>query len=173
MKIIDEKCNDIAAVGIGANLGRPEKQLHEALNEISLFPDVKFIAASGLYLTEPQGGPAGQPWFHNQVAVFEVKGTPADFLKKLLALELKMGRTREIFCGPRTIDLDIIFFGQEVIDQPPHLIVPHPRLHLRHFVLAPLAELAPNWRHPVLGRTVSQLLDELSTEGQAVIGHDD
>ncbi|MDR1044487.1 MAG: 2-amino-4-hydroxy-6-hydroxymethyldihydropteridine diphosphokinase [Candidatus Adiutrix sp.] len=155
-----------ALVGLGANMEKPSGMIREAVRRLNGASGLRLLAVSSVYLTEPQGGPAGQNWFHNAVAFFDSRLSPAELMKLLLSTEAEMGRRRLVPNGPRVIDLDFLAQGILVLDEPPHLILPHPRMERRSFVLAPLAELAPGWRHPVSGRTASELLAALPPEGQ-------
>ena len=145
-----------AFIGAGANLGEPVRQIREARDALRKSPGIKFLAASSLYRTQPVG-PVEQPPFINAVFALEPEIDPHDLLSLLLEIEQNMGRVRGERWGPRVIDLDLLFFGEETIEKP-GLEVPHPRLHERRFVLAPLAEIAPGFVHPVFKKTVSELL---------------
>jgi 2-amino-4-hydroxy-6-hydroxymethyldihydropteridine diphosphokinase len=160
--------NKAAIIGLGANLEEPLEMLREAVGRIGALTGVKFLAASSVYLTEPQGGPEGQNWYHNAVAFFDTALPPLALLRDLLAIEAAMGRQRLIHWGPRVIDLDLLAVGGTVINEPPELLLPHPRMHQRLFVMAPLAEVAPGWPHPLLGRTAAELLAAIPAEGQAL-----
>ncbi len=148
-----------AFIGAGANLGEPVRQLGQAIEELRQSPGIKFLAASSFYRTQPVG-PVEQPPFVNAVFSLEPEIGPHDLLSILLDIEQKMGRVRKERWGPRDIDLDLLFYGDAVISGE-GLEVPHPRLHERRFVLAPLAEIAPGFVHPVLKKSVSELLAEL------------
>jgi len=157
-----------ALIGLGANLENPAEMIAAALERLAAGPDMKFLAVSSLYLTEPQGGPAGQNWYHNAVAAFASGLAPRELLARLLAVEETLGRRRLEKNGPRVIDLDWLAQGDLVVEEPPELIVPHPRLAERRFVLAPLAEVAPEWRHPRLGLSARELLAALPGPGQGL-----
>ena len=131
-----------AFVGLGANLGEPRAQLRAAAVALAEIPRTQLIALSPLYRSAPVGV-GGQPDFVNAVAEIETGLAPWPLLEALLALEARYGRTREAPGGARTLDLDLLLFADRLIDEP-GLIVPHPRMHKRAFVLAPLAELAPD-----------------------------
>jgi 2-amino-4-hydroxy-6-hydroxymethyldihydropteridine diphosphokinase len=142
-----------AYVGLGANLGDREATIRAA---VAALPGVR--ALSSLRETEPVGL-TDQPRFLNGVAALETELSARDLLDTLLAVERRLGRERRERWGPRTIDLDLLLFGEEAIDEP-GLTVPHPRLHERRFALEPLAEIAPDALIPGRGR-VANLLAEL------------
>jgi 2-amino-4-hydroxy-6-hydroxymethyldihydropteridine diphosphokinase len=142
-----------AYVGLGANLGDREGTIRAA---VAALPGV--LAVSSLRETEPVGV-TDQPRFLNGVAALETELSARDLLDTLLAVERRLGRERRERWGPRTIDLDLLLFGEEAIDEP-GLTVPHPRLHERRFALEPLAEIAPDALIPGRGR-VANLLAEL------------
>jgi len=140
-----------AFVGIGSNLGEPERQIGSALEELAVEDGIELVAVSTLRETEPVGY-ADQPNFLNGAAKIETELPPGELLARLLAIESRLGRVRGEGprFGPRTIDLDLLLYGSETIDEP-GLTVPHPRLAERRFVLEPLAELAPLLEVPGLG----------------------
>ncbi|MBI4614034.1 MAG: 2-amino-4-hydroxy-6-hydroxymethyldihydropteridine diphosphokinase, partial [Planctomycetes bacterium] len=140
-----------AAVALGSNLGDRLSCLAEARDRLGRTAGVALLARSTIYRTEPVGGPA-QGEFANAVDLFDVEPEPCEFLEALLAIERAMGRVRRERWGPRSIDLDLLFHGMSATESP-GLALPHPELHKRSFVLAPLAEVAPDWSHPVLGLT--------------------
>ena len=148
-----------AFIGAGANLGEPVRQLRQAQEQLGKAPGIKFLGVSSFYRTQPVG-PVEQPPFINAVFEIEPGIGPHDLLALLLEIEGRMGRVRKERWGPRVIDLDLLFYGDEIINEE-GLEAPHPRLHGRRFVLAPLAEIAPGFVHPVIRKTVSELLDEL------------
>jgi 2-amino-4-hydroxy-6-hydroxymethyldihydropteridine diphosphokinase len=138
-------------VGLGSNLGDREQTLEAALAELAADPGIELLAVSRLIETEPVGYTA-QPPFLNGVAALETELPARDLLDRLLELERRFGRRREDVPpqGPRTLDLDLLLYGEAEIDEP-GLSVPHPRLHERGFVLGPLAEVAPGLEVPGLG----------------------
>ena len=148
-----------AFIGAGANLGEPVRQIRQAQDELEKSPGVRLGAVSSLYRTQPEG-PIAQPPFVNAVFSLECGISPQELLALLLSVEEKMGRIRRERWGPRLIDLDLLFFDESIISEQ-GLEVPHPRLHERRFVLAPLVEIAPDVVHPVIQKPVSELLDGL------------
>ncbi|MBM3348039.1 MAG: 2-amino-4-hydroxy-6-hydroxymethyldihydropteridine diphosphokinase [Betaproteobacteria bacterium] len=144
-----------AFIGIGANLGDPQEQVRIAFRALATLPDTRLLATSAIYRTSPVGA-AGQPDYFNAVARLETRLAPAVLLAGLLEIEGCYGRVRTTRNAPRTLDLDLLLYGALRIDQP-GLNVPHPRMHLRRFVLEPLAEIAPAAEVPGRG-SASQLL---------------
>ena len=142
-------------LSLGSNLGDREAQLRQAIRELSA-GEVQVVRASSLYETEPVGLP-GQPWFLNAVVEAATDLFPLQLLDRTQEIEIRMGRRRTVRQGPRPIDIDILLYGNFRI-QSERLIVPHPRMVERRFVLEPLAELAPELRHPVTHMTVRELL---------------
>ena len=149
-----------AFVGIGSNLGKPERQIASALEELAAEEGIELVAVSALRETEPVGY-LDQPSFLNGAAQLETELAPRALLERLLAIEARLGRVRGEGprFGPRTIDLDLLVYGDATIDEP-GLTVPHPRLQERRFALEPLAELAPGLEIPGFG-PVQTLLAEL------------
>ncbi len=145
---------DAVYLGLGSNLGDRATALHRARALLHL-RGYATRAQSSTWLTEPVGGPP-QGWFLNEVLGGETALSPEELLAACLATEKELGRVRGERCGPRTIDIDILFYDDLRRDSP-GLVLPHPRLHERLFVLAPLAEIAPHLRHPVLGLTATEM----------------
>ena len=151
--------NTNAYIGLGSNLGDRAGNLLFAIREM-LDAGLRITRLSQVYETEPvETFP--QPAFLNMVAELNVDSLPppAELMTKLLEIERSLGRTRDTAKGPRTIDLDLLLYGEETCNNEV-LTLPHPRLHVRRFVLVPLAELNPTLRHPSLQQTISELLDE-------------
>lgn len=142
-------------LGLGSNLGDREAAIEGALLRLTA-GGFHVTRQSSLWLTEPVGGPP-QGWFLNAVVMGETALLPEALLEACLAAERELGRVRAERNGPRTIDVDILLFGEERRSSP-GLVIPHPRLHERRFVLEPLAEIAPELVHPVLGLTVRELV---------------
>ena len=145
----------VAFVGLGANLGEPEKRVREALDELDAIPHTRLVRSSSLYRSEPLGY-AAQPPFVNAVAQLET-GLPAQrLLAELQAIEARHGRSRSFPNAPRTLDLDLLLYGNLVLDLR-ELKIPHPRMHERAFVLVPLVEIAPDAGVPGRGRAKALL----------------
>ena len=144
-----------AYVALGANLGDPVAAVQAALAALAGLPDSRVVRASSLYRTAPVGL-RNQPDFINAVAALETALAPEALLEALFAIEEGFGRVRAEKNGPRTIDLDLLLHGDRELAQP-RLTLPHPRLHLRAFVLVPLAEIAPDLRLPRRGSVAAWL----------------
>lgn len=145
----------IAFIGLGSNLGDKLHELALARQHLSQ-GGLQIAQASSIYASEPVGFKE-QDWFLNQVLEVWTQLTPHGLLELCRAYEEQRGRTRQTDKGPRTIDLDLLFYEQQVIRED-DLVIPHPRLQERRFVLIPLAEIRPHWMHPLLQETVSALL---------------
>ena len=143
-------------LGLGSNIGDRQEHLRRALEELQA-PELRIVRLSPLYETEPVEY-TQQPWFMNQVAEAETELFPMQLLGRVGRVERAMGRVRGIPKGPRVIDIDILFFGRAVV-RTTKLEIPHPRIADRRFVLAPLADLAPDLRHPVTRKTVREMLE--------------
>lgn len=145
-------------IAFGSNLGDSRKLIEDAIKKL----EEKYIRikkVSSIISTKPYGG-VEQPDFLNGVLLAETLYTPTELLDRLHEIEQEAGRERKIHWGPRTLDLDIIFYGREIYEDE-NLIIPHVDMENRDFVLKPMAEIAPNFRHPVLRKTMKQLLDAL------------
>jgi 2-amino-4-hydroxy-6-hydroxymethyldihydropteridine diphosphokinase len=153
----------LAYLSLGSNLGNREAQLREAEQRLSTLGSA--ISVSSYYETEPVEF-TNQPWFLNAALALETNLTPQDLMHSILQIEREMGRKRRQEKGPRTIDIDILLFGNQILNSS-DVTIPHPAMHQRRFVLEPLAEIAPEARNPLLNKTVRELLAELP-EGPVV-----
>ncbi len=151
-------------LSLGSNLGDRAATIAEAIQRLAKAGTV--VAVSSLYETEPVEY-LDQPWFLNCTVALRTTMAPRPLLDAVLAIEQSMGRRRIVLKGPRTIDIDILLYGGETIETPV-LTVPHPALGERRFVLAPLAEIAPDALHPVFRKTVRELLQSLPENGPEV-----
>ena len=155
--------SEIAYLSLGSNVGDREANLRQAIRHLESLGQI--AAVSSFYETEPVEF-THQAWFLNCAVAIKVEKTPMQFLCQLLRIEEEMGRQRVQRKGPRTIDIDILLFDEWVVNAA-DLTIPHPAMHQRRFVLEPLLEIAPQAHHPVLKKTVRELLDELPP-GQAL-----
>ena len=148
-------------IALGANLGDPARQFESALVALHEAGH-RVLRSSQNYVTPAMGSEAGDE-FHNAAAVIDTPLPPEDFLQQLHDIESRLGRRRTITWGPRSLDLDLLFYGNAVV-QASNLVVPHPLLWFRRFVLGPLNEVAKDWMHPTLGETVGELLQKLNVQ---------
>ena len=149
----------VAFIGIGSNVGDPAFQCREALRRLGVEPGIRLLRVSSLYRTEPVGD-RDQPWCINAVAEIRSGLRPRELLEALKRIESGMGRVAGPRWGPRVIDLDLLLYGQEVVAEE-GLVIPHPEMHRRRFVLEPLCELASYAIHPAFGVSVRGLWDRL------------
>ena len=152
-----------AWVALGSNLGDPRAHVVRAVRWLDAVPGVRVVARSRLHRTAPVGPP--QPDYVNAVVRVVTTLPPLALLRALQALEAAAGRQRRVRWGARTLDLDLIAWGERTLAHP-DLTLPHPRMHERAFVLAPLCDIDPDWRHPRLGRRADGLLATLSDAGE-------
>jgi 2-amino-4-hydroxy-6-hydroxymethyldihydropteridine diphosphokinase len=154
---------NLVYLSLGSNLGDRQVQLQDALAKLAAVGRV--VATSSFYETEPVEF-TQQPWFLNCAIALETNKTPEQLMAAILRIEEEMGRRRVQKKGPRAIDIDILLFDNTIVDSR-ELTIPHPAMHQRRFVLEPLAEIAPELLHPVLKKTIGELLDSLPP-GQVV-----
>lgn len=151
-----------SAIALGSNLGNSLATLDAALAILADTPSITLQKVSSWYQTKPVGPP--QPDYINGCALLDVGLNPLELLEILLKIEAKFGRLRKERNGPRTLDLDILLFDDLILESP-QLQIPHPRMNERAFVLVPLAEIAPNWREPVSGKVIAQLVQTVNCSG--------
>lgn len=154
---------NLVYLSLGSNVGNGEKNLREAIHRLEKLGGV--LSVSSFYETEPVEF-TKQAWFVNCAVALETALSPSELMRDLLAIEREMGRLRVQKKGPRIIDIDILLFGDEIVNTP-DLTIPHPAMADRRFVLEPLAEIAGQTRHPILKRTIEELLRALPA-GQTV-----
>jgi 2-amino-4-hydroxy-6-hydroxymethyldihydropteridine diphosphokinase len=160
---IDKKSNyDWCAIGLGSNLGDSLAILTGAIERLKLHPQIELLAVSSWYLTAPIGPP--QPDYLNGCATVETSLTPLDLLSVLQSIEAEFGRLRQEVWGARTLDLDLLLYGDRMIDSPT-LQIPHPYMCERAFVLVPLAEIAPTRIEPKSGESIATLSKQLESSG--------
>jgi 2-amino-4-hydroxy-6-hydroxymethyldihydropteridine diphosphokinase len=156
----------LSYIGIGSNLGDKLENCRRAISAVAAEEKNRIVRCSSFYKTEPVGK-KDQDWFVNAALAVETSLLPRELLDLLLAVETDLGRERRERWGPRVIDLDILFYGDRVVHEP-GLEIPHPRVQDRRFVLVPMQEIAPDLVHPLLRRSVAELLSSLN-EGDRVL----
>jgi 2-amino-4-hydroxy-6-hydroxymethyldihydropteridine diphosphokinase len=155
-----------AYIGLGSNVGEREENLVRAISLLDSSPGIRVLRRASLYETEPVGVEA-QPWFFNTVVEVEAELAPGELLRRMKEIEKALGREDRGRWGPREIDLDLLLYGDLVMEED-GLVLPHPELHRRRFVLEPLCELAPELIHPRLGRPLRELLAGLDERKKVI-----
>ncbi|MBL8830334.1 MAG: 2-amino-4-hydroxy-6-hydroxymethyldihydropteridine diphosphokinase [Planctomycetaceae bacterium] len=155
-------------IGVGSNLGDRGAVIHAAIEQLTQTSGITNVVLSSLHETAPVGGPAGQPPFLNAAITLESSLPPLETLAVLQHVEQQAGRERHIHWGARTLDLDLLLYGDAEFDDPA-LSVPHPRMSFRRFVLASAVEIAADWRHPTSGWTLAQLWRHLHDSPRIVV----
>lgn len=159
----------VVYIGFGANLGNPSLKFDEAVKELNLLTGTRVVSLSSLYETQPIGLVDGGPNFVNAVIAIETGIRPESLIAELRAAEKKLGKSVNHRSDlSRIIDLDLLFYGAEILDTE-DLQIPHPRLLERAFVLGPMAEIAPDFEHPIERETISDLLKRLGPDHLAMI----
>lgn len=160
----------LVAIALGSNLGEPLQQLRLAVQVLDQTAGIDVLACSPWYRTTPVGPP--QPDYWNGCLIARVQLSPWALLQRLQAIETQFGRQRREHWGARTLDLDLLLYGDRVINTA-QLTLPHPRLAERPFVLVPLAAIAPHWQHPLLGETIQTLRERVGDGGIIAVLSDD
>ena len=163
-------------IALGANLpsghGSPLETLQAAVRVID-GASINVTKASRVWLTAPVPFDPDQDWYHNAVIAVETDLTPQALLENLITIEERFGRVRSVKNAPRVLDLDIIAYNDEVIEEGERLILPHQRMHERLFVLKPIEDIAPEWSHPKLNLTIDEMLDKyVDTDQKAQVLED-
>jgi 2-amino-4-hydroxy-6-hydroxymethyldihydropteridine diphosphokinase len=153
-----------AYIALGSNIEPRGHYIQQAMNLLSDHPQIEVIEMSSVYETRPVGGPAGQGPYLNAVTKIHTTLAPMELLSVLQKIEKELGRKRNVHWGPRTIDLDILLYSDEIISND-RLIVPHPLMHERRFVMQPLSQIAPDVIHPILQMSARTILESLG-EGE-------
>jgi len=156
-------------IGLGSNLGEKARHINQAMEGISRLGKIESLSA--MYKTQPWGNEA-QDFFLNAVVMIQAKIDPWDLLQQLIQIELKTGKEKKEHWGPRKIDLDILYYGQKIIFEK-SLIIPHPFLHLRNFVLIPMQEVAAGFLHPIYRKTTNELLKQCPDKSKVELYHAD
>jgi 2-amino-4-hydroxy-6-hydroxymethyldihydropteridine diphosphokinase len=151
----------LAFIALGSNLGDRKRALEAALHSLAQARGIAVQRVSSFHETEPVGGPPGQGMFLNAAAILETTLNPFDLLRVLQNIEEQLGRVRDVRWDARTLDLDLLFYDDQILNTP-ELTLPHPALATRPFVLEPLAEIAPEAVDPATGRTIRELLEQLA-----------
>ncbi len=159
--------SSLAAIALGSNIGDSRNTLAGALTKLAHAPGITLETYSHWYQTKAVGPP--QPDYLNACAVLRVSLSPPELLHTMLAIESHFGRIRRERWGPRTLDLDLLLFDDQIVNRP-GLQIPHPRLRERAFVLVPLAEIAPTWVEPVSGVAIATLVQTVDCEGVVNVG---
>jgi dihydroneopterin aldolase/2-amino-4-hydroxy-6-hydroxymethyldihydropteridine diphosphokinase len=158
--------SDLVYLSLGSNIGDKSGAIDHAIDMIAKISGTSIVAKSSVYKTAPWGN-IYQDEFLNLVIGINTQLEPKDLLEELLAIEHKMGRVRKGKNSPRIIDIDILFFGSLIINQP-NLVIPHPRMHLRNFVLIPMNEIAPELVHPVLKKSIKELCTDSKDKSRVI-----
>jgi pantoate--beta-alanine ligase len=159
----------LCLLGLGSNEGDRVGHITAAIDALRRSAAIRVQQVSSLFETAPVGGPPGQGKYFNAAAIIETDLSPAQLMAALLEIEKSLGRRRAERWGPRTIDLDLLLFGDSILESP-QIVVPHPRMHERPFVLAPAAEIAAPWRHPARQQSLGHLLASLPSSLPGSIG---
>lgn len=161
----------ITFIGIGSNLEEPGSRCQEAIDNIKAADWCQFLRRASFYRTEPVGF-LNQAWFINTVVELRTTRSARQVMQEIQAIEKRMGRQKLLKWGPRIIDLDVLFYGQEIINDD-DFVVPHPELYKRRFVMEPLYEIAPYVIHPVFGISVAGLMQRLNDNSQVKLISDE